>query len=108
MLKVWLYAYALGVTSSRRIEQRICEDLGFGLLAGHLKPDHWTLTNFGGGIREHSTTCSRKWWKQRGEWDWDVWAKSRSTPHQCRPMPPQTVATASSSYGANERAFGNA
>ena len=46
LLKVWLYAYALGVTSSRRIEQRICEDLGFRLLAGNLKPDHWTLNEF--------------------------------------------------------------
>lgn len=46
MLKVWLYAYALGVTSSRRIEQRIREDLGFRLLAGDLKPDHWTLNHF--------------------------------------------------------------
>lgn len=46
MLKVWLYAYALGVTSSRRIEQRIREDLGFRLLAGNLKPDHWTLNQF--------------------------------------------------------------
>jgi transposase len=43
LLKVWLYAYASGVTSSRRIEQRIHEDLGFRLLAGNLKPDHWTL-----------------------------------------------------------------
>jgi transposase len=46
LLKVWLYAYALGVTSSRRIEQRIHEDLGFRLLAGNLKPDHWTLNEF--------------------------------------------------------------
>lgn len=46
LLKVWLYAYALGVTSSRRIEQRIREDLGFRLLAGNLKPDHWTLNEF--------------------------------------------------------------
>jgi hypothetical protein len=29
MLKVWLYAYALGVTSARRLEQRIREDLAF-------------------------------------------------------------------------------
>ena len=29
MLKVWLYAYLLGVTSSRRLEQRIREDLAF-------------------------------------------------------------------------------
>jgi transposase len=46
MLKVWLYAYIPGVTSSRRIEQRIHEDLGFRLLAGDLKPDHWTLNQF--------------------------------------------------------------
>lgn len=46
MLKVWLYAYAMGVTSSRRIEQRIHEDLGFRMLAGNLKPDHWTLNQF--------------------------------------------------------------
>jgi transposase len=46
MLKVWLYAYAMGVTSSRRLEQRIREDLGFRLLSGNLKPDHWTLNEF--------------------------------------------------------------
>lgn len=46
LLKVWLYAYCLGVTSSRRLEQRIQEDLGFRLLAGNLKPDHWTLNEF--------------------------------------------------------------
>ena len=46
LLKVWLYAYALGVTSSRRIEQRIREDLGFRLLAAGWKPDHWTLNEF--------------------------------------------------------------
>jgi transposase len=46
LMKVWLYGYCLGVTSSRRLEQRIREDLGFRLLAGNLKPDHWTLNNF--------------------------------------------------------------
>jgi transposase len=46
LLKVWLYAYCLGVTSSRRLEQRIREDLGFRLLAGNLKPDYWTLNDF--------------------------------------------------------------
>jgi hypothetical protein len=35
MLKVWLYAYALGVTSSRRVERRIREDLAFRYLAGN-------------------------------------------------------------------------
>jgi transposase len=46
LLKVWLYAYALGLTSSRRLEQRIREDLGFRLLAGNWKPDFWTLNQF--------------------------------------------------------------
>ncbi|MCX6594536.1 MAG: IS1182 family transposase [Acidobacteria bacterium] len=46
LLKVWLYAYSLGITSSRRIEQRLHEDLGFRYLAGGWKPDHWTLNQF--------------------------------------------------------------
>ncbi len=46
MLKVWLYAYALGVTSSRRLEARIREDLAFRYLAGGAQPDHWTLNAF--------------------------------------------------------------
>lgn len=46
MVSVWLYAYALGVTSSRRLEQRICEDLAFRYLAGGATPDHWTLNSF--------------------------------------------------------------
>lgn len=46
MLKVWLYGYTQGVTSSRRLEQRIQEDLGFRFLAANLKPDHWTLNEF--------------------------------------------------------------
>jgi transposase len=46
LLKVWLYGYTQGVTSSRRLEQRIPEDLGFRFLAGNLKPDHWTLNEF--------------------------------------------------------------
>jgi transposase len=46
MVKVWLYAYALGVTSSRRLEQRIREDLAFRYLAAGASPDHWTLNEF--------------------------------------------------------------
>ena len=46
MVKVWLYAYGLQVTSSRRLEQRIREDLAFRYLAGGATPDHWTLNDF--------------------------------------------------------------
>jgi transposase len=46
MLKVWLYGYALGVTSSRRLEQRVREDLAFRYLAGGAPPDFWALNGF--------------------------------------------------------------
>jgi len=46
MLKVWLYAYALGITSARRLEQRIREDLALRYLAGGAKPDNWALSAF--------------------------------------------------------------
>jgi transposase len=46
LLKVWLYAYALGLTSSRRLEQRIGEDLAFRYLAGGARPDFWALNAF--------------------------------------------------------------
>jgi transposase len=50
MLKVWLYAFALGVNSTRRLERRIQEDLAFRYLAGGLQPDHKTLSEF---LRRH-------------------------------------------------------
>src|SRR6266850_4345036 len=46
MLKVWLYGYALGITSARRLEQRIREDLALRYLAGGSKPDNWALSAF--------------------------------------------------------------
>jgi transposase len=46
LVSVWLYAYALSVTSSRRLEQRIREDLAFRYLAAGATPDHWTLNAF--------------------------------------------------------------
>jgi transposase len=46
MLKVWLYGYALGITSARRLEQRIREDLGLRYLAGGARPDNWALSAF--------------------------------------------------------------
>ena len=46
LLKVWLYGHALGITSARRLEQRIREDLGLRYLAGGARPDNWTLSAF--------------------------------------------------------------
>jgi len=50
MLKVWLYAFCLRMTSTRRLERRIAEDLAFRYLAGGLTPDHKTLSEF---LRRH-------------------------------------------------------
>lgn len=46
MLKVWLYAFALKVKSTRKLERRIHEDLGFRFLAGGCAPDFKTLSEF--------------------------------------------------------------
>src|SRR6266567_8869580 len=46
LLKVWLYSYCLGLTSSRRLERRIREDLAFRYLAGGARPDYWALNAF--------------------------------------------------------------
>jgi transposase len=51
MLKVWLYGFAVNVRSTRKLEQRIQEDLGFRYLAGGLRPDHKTLSEF---LRRHT------------------------------------------------------
>jgi transposase len=46
MLKVLLYGYATGVTSSRRLEARLATDVGFMFLAGQARPDHKTISSF--------------------------------------------------------------
>jgi len=51
MLGVWLYAYALGMTSARQVERRLVEDLAFRYLAGGERVDNWALSAF---RRRHS------------------------------------------------------
>jgi transposase len=46
MLSVWLYAYALGVTSARQVERRLVEDLAFRYLAAGERVDNWALSAF--------------------------------------------------------------
>lgn len=46
MLKVWLYGFGVNVRTTRKLEQRIREDLGFRYLAGGAAPDHKTLSEF--------------------------------------------------------------
>jgi transposase len=46
LLGVLLYAYAIGVRSSRQIERRLTEDVAFRVLAANQAPDHVTIARF--------------------------------------------------------------
>ena len=46
MVKVLLYAYCVGVASSRRMEQRLHEDIAFRVLAANNTPDFRTISDF--------------------------------------------------------------
>src|SRR5580700_7865341 len=46
MLGVWLYAYATGMTSARRLSQRLGEGLALRFLAGGARVDNWALSAF--------------------------------------------------------------
>jgi len=46
MLAVMLYAYCTGERSSRRIERRLVEDVGYRVLAANQQPDHATVARF--------------------------------------------------------------
>ena len=46
MVKVLVYAYCVGVPSSRRIEKRLHEDIAFRVLAANNTPDFRTISDF--------------------------------------------------------------
>jgi transposase len=46
MLSVWLYGYATGMTSARRLSQRLVEDLALRYLSGGARVDNWALSAF--------------------------------------------------------------
>ena len=70
MLKLWLYGFAVNVRSSRKLERRVQEDLGFRFLAGGLRPDHKTLSEFLRRQARPSSSCLRRCWAGRGRPGW--------------------------------------
>lgn len=46
MVKLLLYAYCVGVPSSRKIEKKTYEDIGFRVLTADQHPDHDTIAEF--------------------------------------------------------------
>ena len=55
MVKVLLYAYCVGVSSSRRIASRLHEDIAFRVLAANNTPDFRTISDF---RKDHLTALS--------------------------------------------------
>jgi transposase len=55
MVSLWLYGFLLRVHSTRRLEQKAREDLGFRYLAAGWEPDHKTLSEF---LRRHPKTIN--------------------------------------------------
>jgi transposase len=46
MVALVLYAYAIGVTSSREIERRCVDDVAFRVISANRRPDHATIARF--------------------------------------------------------------
>ncbi len=46
LTKVLVYAYCVGIFSSRRIQRRLVEDVGFRVLAAGNEPDFRTIADF--------------------------------------------------------------
>lgn len=46
MVRVWLYAYASGVRSSRKVAQALIENIAFRVVSNNQTPGHWALNRF--------------------------------------------------------------
>jgi transposase len=59
MVALVLYAYAVGVTSSRAIERRCVEDVAFRVITANRQPDHATIARF---LIRHREGLSELFW----------------------------------------------
>jgi transposase len=59
MVALVLYAYAVGVTSSRAIERRCVEDVAFRVISANQQPDHATIARF---LVRHREAISELFW----------------------------------------------
>ena len=63
MVKVLLYGYCVGVASSRRIAQRLHEDIAFRVLAANNTPDFRTISDFRKDNLDALSACSYRYWR---------------------------------------------
>lgn len=60
VIALLLYAYSVGVRSSREIERRCHDDVAFRVIAGNLAPDHSTISRFLHRHREAITSLFKE------------------------------------------------
>ena len=60
MVALFVYAYAIGVRSSRRIERRCHEDVAFRVITANHAPDHATIARFRVRHGRRSPGCSAR------------------------------------------------
>ena len=46
MVRIWIYAYATGVRSSRKVQQALVENIAFRVVASNQTPGYWALNRF--------------------------------------------------------------
>jgi len=46
MVRVWIYAYAMGLRSSRKVQQALVENVAFRVVANNQTPGYWALNRF--------------------------------------------------------------
>ena len=63
MVKVLLYGYCVGVASSRRIAQRLHEDIAFRVLAANNTPDFRPSPTFARIMWMRCRACSYRYWR---------------------------------------------
>ena len=70
MVKVLLYGYCTGVSSSRRIAQRLHEDIAFRVLAANNTPDSAPYPTSARTIWRRWGSCSCRCWSCASRQDW--------------------------------------
>ena len=70
MVKVLLYGYCVGVASSRRIAQRLHEDIAFRVLAANNTPDFGPSPTFARIMWMRCRACSYRYWRCASRRGW--------------------------------------
>jgi transposase len=58
MVKILIYGYSHGITSSRALERRCQDDIAFRFLTAQAAPDFVAINRFRAGTGRRSRSCS--------------------------------------------------